>query len=151
MGGGGEFHSGIQGVQLGIVPGRDLAQEDVRDGFLRKLDSAGDARDLVGEDHGAHGHGDVVDRGRGLGTLLGGHLGVGGAEVDRLLQDLLDATPGTDGLVVDLDLGFDLLVFGHPLGVEGIGKGSARSLEGDRLGGSHRGGRAGQHRKQCVL
>ena len=61
----------------------------------------GHAFGVVGQHDGAHDGREVQDVARRGAQLLVGHRPVGGAEVDGLLGDLLDAAAAADRLVVE--------------------------------------------------
>ncbi len=52
---------------------------------------------------------------RCLGKLLVGHHRIAGAEVDRSFGDLLDPSSRSDRLVVELEVGMELVVLAKPL------------------------------------
>src|ERR1019366_9917453 len=98
-----------------IVPGGDLAQEDVGQHFAAELEVV-DAGNVEGRHIRAE-HGwneDQFDLGRG--QLLVGGRHVRGAKIHRSGRDLADSAAGTDGLVVDLDAGVRLAVLAKPFG-----------------------------------
>ena len=126
-----ELHACIVGGNLGIVPLGDVPKEDGCQRFARELEFRRlEARDVVGRNNRAEGHGDVQDFAP-LGFLqLGvGHRAVGRTKVGSLITDCLDAPTGTDRLVVDLDLG-ELVVFVEILGVERGREGGACAGQG---------------------
>ena len=78
--------------------------------------------------------------------LLVGHRAVGGAEVDRALGDLPDATPAADRLVVDLEVGEAFVEFVEPLGVDRVREGRPRARDEYRGARRDRGERETQNR-----
>src|SRR5690606_36202162 len=118
-------HAGVDRGDLRVVPGGDLAEEDVGEDRAGQAQlAAADAFDVDHRDHAA-------DRGRELGQARGGQLAagqrlVGGAEIDGAGLDLGDAAAGTDRLVVDLVPG-GLVVVVRPLGDQRIDEGRARA------------------------
>src|SRR3954447_25368959 len=99
----GQLHARVRGCDGRVVPLRDLAEEDVRDGLAVELQALVDALDVVGDRHRAEDARDVhglalLLRSLDLGVL---HGGVRGAEVDRAGRELRDATTRADALVVD--------------------------------------------------
>ncbi len=116
----------------GVVPLGDLLQVDVCQDIGSELELAVlDAGQVEDHGDGADRHRDVEygpAGGLGRGRLLVVHDAVAGPEVHCLSSDLLDAAPGADGLVVDLDLAL-LAELIDPLGVEGKGKGGAGARE----------------------
>ena len=116
------------GIILGdarIVPVRDVPQEDVGDCRLAELEFSGHAGHIVGRDVRTEHGGDVnqLDSARLEEIVSHGHIGC--AEVDGPRANLLDATAGTDGLIVDLDAGMRGAVLREPLGIDGIWEGGA--------------------------
>src|SRR3954452_4071218 len=99
----GQLHARVGRGDGRVVPLRDLAEEDVRDGLAVELEPLVDALDVVGDRDGPE-HARDVDglalllRGLDLGVL---HGGVRGAEVDRAGRELRDAATRADALVVD--------------------------------------------------
>src|SRR3954469_10332688 len=98
-----EVRVGVALGDRGVVPLRDLAEEDVGDGLAVELEALVDALDVVGHGDRAE-HARDVDR---VALLLGGrdllvlHRGVGGAEVDGAGGELGDPATRADALVVD--------------------------------------------------
>src|SRR2546422_11322709 len=97
----GETDPGVDVLDPGVVPLRDLAEEDVGQdlGCEAELGIAGE---VVRGDHGAD-HGRDVEQltGRRL-QLLVGHRAIGGAEIYRAGGDLADAAAAAGGLVVEV-------------------------------------------------
>ena len=79
-----------------------------------------------------------------------GHCGVAGAEIYQILLELLDSRPAAECLVIDLNFGMQLVIFGKPLLVERRGKGCAGPLQGDRALGADRGAGARPHVKTAT-
>ena len=131
--GGRQLHAGVDLRDGRIVPGLDLAPEDVGQHRAGELHLA--RLDAGQIDHGHH----AADHRRelhqtALGEFLAAQRVIGGAEIDGLGLDLLDATARADGLVVERDARGRLVGFG-PLGVDGGRKGGTGA--GDlRLGGT---------------
>ena len=97
-----------------------------------ELELARHARDVV-DRHDAAEHGrQVEDRSRRPLQLVVGHRPVARAEEDRLARQLLDAAARADRLVVDLDVGVDLVVLGEPLRVDRVREGGAGAVDLDR-------------------
>ena len=67
---------------------------------------------------------------RDLRELLVGHRHVGGAKVHRTFGKLADSAAGTDGLVVDLDIGVRLMKFLKPLLINRGREGGSRRVDG---------------------
>src|SRR5437867_12466654 len=66
--------------------------------------------------------------------LLFIHWTIGGAKVDCTLGYRFDAPAGTDGLVVDLQIGILLVILIKPFGIYRIRKGRARPIDGQSVG-----------------
>ena len=133
-------HAGVQRLDLGVVPGLDLAQEDVAEGLAVELQAGFDAREVVGDGDRAQEHRDLDGRAAVLGDrfFIGGlQRRVAGAEVDDLALDRRDAGTGADRLVVDGQAGLR----GGPLFVDGRGERRARAGDRSRGRGRRRGGR----------
>src|SRR5262249_33508505 len=122
------------GVELGdgrVVPGLDLAQEDVGDGRTVENQRAGlDAGDVDDRHDAAHHHREL--RQSVLVEVGALQRRVGGTEGNGAGVDLLDAAAGTDRLVVQADAG-RLLIGIRPFRVNRIRERSAgtRNLRGD--------------------
>ncbi len=101
---GGQRRARVVRLDRGVVPLRDGALEDARDGLRGQLEVL-DARQVVGDGDPAGRHRQVDGRRAALlvgGGLLGGlHRGVGPGEVDGAGAELLDPGPGADALVVE--------------------------------------------------
>ena len=100
----GQRHTRVQGRDLGVVPGLDLADEDVAERLAVELQAALDTGQVVGDGDRAQEHRDL----HGGAAVLGDRFfvcrlqrRVAGAEVDDLALDRRDARAGADGLVVD--------------------------------------------------
>ncbi len=95
-----QLHAGVQRGDGRVVPGLDLAHEDLGHGRTVELQLAG-----LDAFHVDHRH-DAANDGRELAQtallqVVGAHGGVGGAEVHGAGLDLGDAAAGADGLIVD--------------------------------------------------
>lgn len=66
------------------------------------------------------------------------HRAIGGAEIDGAIGDLLDARAGTDGLIIELNLGVFLVVLGEPFRIDGIGERGACTVDQKRVIGPNR-------------
>src|SRR6478609_1927297 len=147
-----------------VVPGRDLAVEDLR-GHPGVEHELVDALDVVGDRDGAGDHGQVPGLGAAgrLGVVgldlavlgLGLERRVGPGEVDLLGDELLDAGTGAGGLVVDVGVGagrlvrLEVLVAGVLLGRGSLGlEVAAEAVAG---GGRASSGRAGTGSGAVVL
>ena len=97
-----------------VVPLGDLAEEDVGHVLGLEFQAGGDAGQVIGDDHGPHDGGDVEQFAGGGFQLFVGEELVGGAEIDGLGGDLLDAAAAADGLVVEFDGRIDLGVLAEP-------------------------------------
>src|SRR6185369_1980044 len=105
------------------IPSGDLTQEDVSEDIGRELEFGAYARNVVRGNDCAEDGGNVQDLGFGLRQLLVGHRTVTGTEVERAGKNLADSATGTDGLIVDLNVGVEFVVLAEPLGVDRIREG----------------------------
>src|SRR5207245_10005474 len=119
---GGQLHPGFSLWDRRVVPLRHLGEEDAGQRFGCEAESL-DACQVEGRDDGAEHGREMQDRDLGRRELLVGHRAVGGAEVDRALGDLPDATPAANRLVVDLEVGEVRVKLVDPLGVDRVGGG----------------------------
>src|SRR5690349_23839537 len=62
------------------------------------------------------------DLGFGFAQLLVRHRAVAGAKIDGASADLSDSTTAADGLVVDRDIGVQLVIIAEPLRIHWIRK-----------------------------
>src|SRR5207245_6592668 len=60
------------------------------------------------------------------------HGAIGSAEIDGAFGDLFDAAARADGLIIDLKVGVFLVILVKPLGIHGIWKCCARTVDGER-------------------
>ena len=93
--------SGVGGGDARIVPAGDLAEKNVGIDVARQLQILRLAGKVVSEDDFAGGHRQQNDAVRYLGDFLRGHGGVARGEIDRLVDQILNARAGTFGLVID--------------------------------------------------
>src|SRR5260370_9593071 len=61
------------------------------------------------------------------------HGAVGSGDIRGAFGHLLDAAAGADRLIVDLKIGVLLVVLVEPLGIHGVRKSRARSVDGERV------------------
>ena len=134
-----------------VVPLLDLAQEDVGEEGPAEAQLGGQAGQVVGGHHAPQDRGQVDDRARSGLQLLFGHGPVGGAEEDRLVGELADAAARADRLVVDPDVGTDLVVLREPLRVDGVRERGARAVDLPRSGRGTGGRFAGRQRRGLTL
>ena len=85
---GGKFRGGIQSLDLGVIPFRDLTKKDVRQNFRSHLDGRGYAGNVVSDDHGAQGRGHVHDCTFDLLDFIVLHRVIGGAKVSGSRDEL---------------------------------------------------------------
>ena len=131
--GGRQFDVRVESDDRRVVPLGDLAEEDVGEGVGVQVQFRA-AGQVVGEHDGAEHGRDLLHFGAGTGgfsgrDLFGLHEGVGRAEIDGLLGELLDAGAGADALVVHLDVRVDLLERADPLDVQRLREGGARAVQ----------------------
>ena len=137
----GQGDARVELLDGGVVPLGDLAQVDVGEDGAGELELAGrDPLDVHHRHHAAHDHRELHQA--GLVQLGGLERLVGGAEVDGLGLDLLDAAAGADRLVVHADAGLGLVGV-RPLGVDRVREGGAGAGDVGRpgRGGGHQAGR----------
>src|SRR5216684_3170867 len=120
----GSFH-------LVILP-RKNAGKSVRG----KIQSRVDAGNVVGGNCGAQ-HGRKVQEAESVLIvknleLIVIHGAIGGAEIHGAFCDLLDAAAGAYRLIVDLKIRVLLVVLVKPLGIHGVRKGCARTVNRER-------------------
>ena len=96
--------------QLVILPRKMLA----RTSGVNLISPLTPGNVVCGHDRAQHGR-DMQDLDFGLRQLLVGHGAVAGSELDGLAQNLADAAAAADGLVVDLHVRMQLVVFAEPL------------------------------------
>src|ERR1700694_796044 len=58
--------------------------------------------------------------------LFIGHRAIAGAEVDRSCLNLFDPAAAANRLIVDLNVGMQVMVLAEPLGINWVGESSAR-------------------------
>ena len=117
--------------QARVIPLLDLAHEDIRQHVRRELQFARfDAGDVDHRNHPAHDHWELDQA--GLVQFLGLEGGVGSAEIDRPLRDLLDAATRSDGLIVQLDVRLFRVCVG-PLRIDRVGERRPGTGDGVRI------------------
>src|SRR5437763_967515 len=79
-----------------------------------------------------------------LGELFIAHRPIASSEIYRPCQNLTDSAAATDGLVVDLHVGMQLVIFAEPLGIDWIRKRSARPIQSGLPEGWERQGKTQQ-------
>ncbi|MNN22015.1 hypothetical protein D3C81_1353580 [compost metagenome] len=144
-------HARVGGDDGRVVPGLDLAQEDVGEQGATEAQLAGfQAVDVDHRHHAADGRRELGQA--GLGQLVAAQRLVGGAEINGAGLDLGDATTGTDRLVVDLGAGGGVVV-GRPLGHQREDEGGASTgdLSGHLVAGSGRSSGTVSGRLLCGL
>lgn len=99
---------------------RDRAEEDRRQRCAIQLEQVAERGEVVGDGNRTERDGDVDDhvRSAGGGELCIGQRHVGGREIGRGVEEMGDAGPGADRLVVNADIGV-LLAVGGKGGLEG--------------------------------
>jgi len=114
-----KFYAGVYRGDCRIVPLGDFTEEDACQSLLREVEFPGHSRDVVDRNISAE-HGREMEnirptlRGELL-NLIVGHGTVRRAKIDGSLGHLFDARAGAERLVVDLNLGEQLVVFVEPL------------------------------------
>src|SRR5713226_9749511 len=127
-----ELHAFVGAGDDRVVPLCDFAEENSSQGLRSEIQRRVDSWDVVGGNYGAHHRGKMQNPGAmlilvGL-ELLVVHGAIGGAEIHGAFGDLLDAAAGADRLIVDLKIGVPLVVFVEPLGIHGVRKCCARTV-----------------------
>ena len=79
----GQVDSRICLGERGIIPRRNLAQENIGEQLRRKFQLFGDTGNVVRRNVGAEDGRNVQDLGFGLSQLLVGHWAIGGAKINR--------------------------------------------------------------------
>jgi len=92
----------VQRRDLRIIPFRDFSEIDSRENrtiqFQFRI-----ARNVIGDGHRAGDDRDVQNFARRIFHRLVSHRGIGSAEIDGLLEQLLNARAGADGLIIELN------------------------------------------------
>src|SRR5699024_5742202 len=114
-----QLHVGVEFGDGRVVEGGDVPGVDARDG-LRVQDEAVQVRVVEGDDdraeHDGKLHGPAVPGIGRSGQFLVVQVLLGGAEVDGLFEELFNTGAGADALVVDADIGLDVVGVGvHPV------------------------------------
>jgi hypothetical protein len=129
----GELNPRVQRADGGIVPVGNPTEEDARKNVGGEFQFGGHARDVVRRYDRSHHCWDVENLGLQLSLCLAelivGHGHVTGPKIHRGFCYLADSTSAANGLIVDLNIGMDLVVLTEPLGVNGIGKCCACSVQ----------------------
>ena len=117
----------------GIVPLRDLAEEDASESFGREVQRGVNARKIICGDDCSKNRGEVLDP-KAILVLIRLHLlvvhgSVGGAKVHRAIRNLLDAGSGTNGSVIDFNVSMGLVVLVEPFRVNGVGERRSRAVD----------------------
>src|SRR5205807_2021458 len=123
---GGKLGSGVDLGQGRIIPFLDFPQKNVGQNLSREVDLALDGGKIVSRDIRAEHCGNMEKLEGSAFELLIGHGAIAGAEVDRAGLNLFNAAAAANRLIVDLNVGMQIVVFAEPLGINWIGKSSAR-------------------------
>ena len=94
----------VQRLDLGVIPGLDVAHEDVAERLAIKLEARLHAGQVVADRDRAKEHGDLHWRAAVLcdrGFVFGLQRRIACAEVDRLVLQRREAGSRADGLIVD--------------------------------------------------
>src|SRR5699024_2740485 len=129
-----QLHVGVEFGDGRVVEGGDVPGVDARDGF-RVQDEAVQVRVVEGDDdraeHDGKLHGPAVPGIGRSGQFLVVQVLLGGAEVDGLFEELFNTGAGADALVVDADIGLDVVGVGvHPVLEERVGEAGAGPCQG---------------------
>src|SRR5882724_186926 len=93
-----QTRTGVFLLDVLVVPLFNLAEENIRNDFSRKVQGLGYRRDVVGDNNGAENRGNVQYLARRSFQVCVRHRGVRSAEVYRLRLNLLDAAARTNRL-----------------------------------------------------
>src|SRR5690242_17461287 len=113
----GEVDARICLGESGIIPRRNLAQKYISEQLRRKFQLFGDAGNVICRNVSPEDGRDVQDLSFGLTQLLVCHRAIGSAEINRARQDLANSASAADGLVVELNIGMQLVIFAEPFGI----------------------------------
>ena len=136
----GKIHPGIDFGNSAIVPLGDLAQIDVGQHVGSELHLAVHAGNVVRRNHGSKNGRNVQYLDLGLGNLLIAHGAVAGAKIHRARLHLTNPAAAANRLIVDLNIGMQIVVLVKPLGVDRVRKGCAGSVQSrlrQRASGKH--------------
>src|SRR5579875_171441 len=150
----GQRNARIESGDLRVVPGFDLAHEDVGQHRAGQFQMAVDAAEIVGYSDGTK-----RDRNMNNGTirtfcqLRVGHRRIGGAEIDERVEQVIDASAAADELVINVGAALDAGINSKKLreeraierrscSVERSGRGA--TLRAIRAGGCRAGATAGR-------
>src|SRR6266851_1192669 len=132
----GEVHSFVRAGNRGIIPFRNLAQEYTCDSVLGEIEFCSHAGNVVSRYVSAEDRWEMQNPKAVLILesleLIVVHGAIGGAEIHGAFGDLLNAAAGADRLIVNLKIGVLLVVFVKPLGIHGVRKCCARTVDRER-------------------
>src|SRR3989344_4468259 len=124
----GELEARVQFDDGRIIPFLDLSKIDVSEHRSAEFQFTRlDAGDIDHRNDAAHDHGELYQA--DLVEFFDSERRVRGAEVHGPGRDLLDAAARTDGLIVHAHTGLGLVDLG-PFGVDGVGEGGTRAVNG---------------------
>src|ERR1700676_2476277 len=116
-----------------IVPLGDFFEENSGERFRSEVQSGGHAGNVVGRNVGAEHGGKVQDVYPALVMecldLLVVHGAIRGSEIHGAFGNLLDAGTGTDGLVINFNIGILLVKFIEPFRINRVRESCARSVD----------------------
>ena len=130
----GKIDAGICAGDGAVIPLRNPAHEDSGQGVGGELHITGDSWNVVGR-YVRTQYGRNVEN-SGLPLLLSflelslGHRHIAGAEIYGAFRHLADAAATSNGLIVDLNVSVQLVVFAEPFRIHGIRERSAGSIQG---------------------
>src|SRR4029077_376999 len=88
-----------------------------------------DPGNVVGGNIRAQDGGEMKNLELGFFQLVVSHGTIAGAKVNRTCNHLPYTTPAANGLVVDLNLRVELVIFAEPLRIHGVGESGAGSIQ----------------------
>ncbi len=124
----GQDDARIQRDDFRIIPLGDVAEENVGDDVAVQL-QLWRAGQVVDDGHAAGDDRNVQDFPRSLRQIVVAHRRVGSAEVHRLLEQLLLAPAGADGLIIEVNRRIHRAVGFKPFGEGRVIKGRTRTVD----------------------
>src|SRR5262249_47406418 len=131
----GQVQARVRGLDPGVVPPLEFAQEHIDIDVPFELEVTAQAVEVVRQDDQAGRGWHQLYAALDTGDLLVTHRRVTGAEIDHARGKALDPLAAADGVVAQLHLGLALLIFFPPLLVERRREGRPRAAQLDRARG----------------
>src|SRR4051812_39891924 len=118
----GQLQGRVGFLDFRIIPHLDVAEKDSADRFRRKAQLLTQSRDIVSGNDGPENHGKELDRAVVLllesRKLFVGHRHIASAKIYGAFRHGFDASTGTVCLIVDLYIGYRLILV-EPFLIEG--------------------------------